>query len=116
MSGNLSKGTDKRLDEKLDHVLQEFLFTKGERHEIRLMFTACDLYQFEDFVDYELEHIQKMRRKSNGGTKSFDDRKVTQIYNVIRYAAYLRRDQSSEVLAEDPENWVPKDFRLWKDA
>ena len=89
MAGNLSTGADKRLDKKLDHVLEEFLLAKGEKHEIRLMFTANDLYQFQDFIDYELEDIQKLRRKSSGETKSFVDRKVTQVYNVIQYHKFL---------------------------
>ena len=114
MAGNLTPGADIRLDKKLDHVLEEFLLAKGEKHEIRQMFNECNVYQFDDFVDYELEHIQAMKRKQHNTMKGFDSRKVTQVYNVICYYNFLLSDPQNSDLAEDPENWVWKDFKLWK--
>ena len=53
MAANLTAGADQRLDTQLDHILEEFLLTKGGNHEIRQMFKECNVYQFEDFVDWE---------------------------------------------------------------
>ena len=71
MSTNLTAGADQRLDKKLDHVLEEFLLAKGGKHEIRQMFKECNVYLFDDFVDYELEHIEEMKRKQHNTMKRF---------------------------------------------
>ena len=52
-----------------------------------------------------------MRRKSHNTTKDFNNRKITQIYNVIRYYNYLQTTNIN--LANDPGNWVMADFRKW---
>ena len=48
-------------------------------------------------------------------TVGFVHWKRTQIYNVILYYKFLRSDPGTIVLAEDPENWVKEDFKLWID-
>ena len=54
-----------------------------------------------------------MKQKQHNTTKGFAKHKVTQVYNVIRYYYFL---QSNNIqLAEDPENWVKADFKLWRD-
>ena len=55
----------------------------GKDHEIRQMFKEENVYQFMDFVDYTVEQLEELRRKSGNTTKGFKKRKVTQIYNVI---------------------------------
>ena len=69
MASNLTAGADQRLDTQLDHVLAEFLSAKGGNYEIRQMFKECNVYQFEDFVKWELEHIKEMKRKQHTTTK-----------------------------------------------
>ena len=69
MASNLTANADPRLDKQLDHVLQEFLLAKGRNHEIRQMFKEGNIYQFEDFVGYEVEHLEDLRRKSYTTTK-----------------------------------------------
>ena len=108
MAANLTAGADQRLDTQLDHVLEELLLAKGGNHEIRQMFKECNVYQFEDFVEYEVEQIEEMKRKQHNATKTFDTQKVTQVYNMIRYYNFLQ--SNNIVLAEDPENWVKAVF------
>ena len=114
MSGNLTPGADPRLDKKLDHVLEEFVLAKGGNNDIRQTFKEEELTDFRDFVTYELEHIQDLRRKQGNTTKVLNKQKVTQVYNAIRYYNYLLTDPQDSDLAMDPENWLEKDFRLWK--
>ena len=109
MASNLTPGADSRLDKKLDHILQEFLLAVGKDHEIRQMFKEEELYQFMDFIDYTVEDLEEMKMKSHTSTKGFNKRKVTQIYNVIRYYSFL--GDSDPTLANDPENWSMPDFR-----
>ena len=61
---------DPRLDKQLDHVLEEFCLAVGVNHEIRQMFKENDLYQFEDFVNYDMKSLQEMKRKK-GNTVDF---------------------------------------------
>ena len=69
MASNLTANADPRLDKKLDHVLEEFLLAIGGNHEIRQMFKEENMYQFEDFVRYKVEHLEDLRRKSHTTTK-----------------------------------------------
>ena len=89
MASNLTAGADPRLDKQLDHVLGEFLLAKGGGHKIKQMFKEEEIYQFMNFVDYTVEDLEHLRRKSHNSTKGFNKRKVTQIYNVIRYFNFL---------------------------
>ena len=114
MSTNLTPGADPRLDKKLDHVLEEFVLAKGGNNAIRQTFKEEELTDFDDFVTYELEHIQDLRRKQGNTTKPLNKHRVTQVYNAIRYYHFLDSDPQSRLLAEDPENWKIVDFRLWK--
>ena len=111
MALNLTPGVDSRLDKKLDHILQEFLLAVGKDHEIRKMFQAENLFQFMNFIDYTVEDLEEMRMQSHTSTTGFNKRKVTQIYNVIRYYGFL--GDSDPGLADDPEKWSMKDFRKW---
>ena len=99
MAVNLTAGVDQHLDTQLDHVLQEYLLAKGGNQEVRQMFRDCNIYQFEDFVGYEVENLKDLRRKQHNTTKGFTKRKVTLIYNVIRYYNYLQ--STNIVLVED---------------
>ena len=63
MASILTANADPRLDKQLDHVLEEFLLARGGSHEIRLMFKECDLYQFDDFIMCDVEHLEEMKRK-----------------------------------------------------
>ena len=111
MASSLTPGADSRLNKKLDHVLQEFLLAVGKDHEIRQMFKEEDVFQFMNFIDYTVEDLEDMRRKSGSTTKAFNKRKVTLIYNVIIYYSFL--GDSDPTLADDPENWSMPDFRKW---
>ena len=55
---NLSNMANPRLDKQLDHVLEEFLLAIGANHEGRKMFKENDLYQFEDFVAYDMKSLE----------------------------------------------------------
>ena len=90
MASNLTPGADPRLDKQLDNVLKEFLLAKGGGHEIRQMFKEEEIYQFMNFVDYTVEDLEDLRRKSHNSMKGFNKQKVTQIYNVIRYYNFSR--------------------------
>ena len=111
MASNLTRNADSRLDKKLDHVLEEFLLAVGGGHEIRQMFKGEDIYQFANFVGYKVVDIEDLRRKVHNTMKGFNNRKVTLIYNVIRYYNYL--GSKDVALAEDPENWAMTDFKKW---
>ena len=110
MATNLTAGADQRLDTQLDNVLQEYLLAKGSNHEVRQMFKAENLYEFEYFVGYEVEDLEAMKRTQNNTTKVFSKRRVTMIYNVIRYYKFLQSDTTTKKLAKDPENWDKDDF------
>ena len=90
MASNSIPGADPRLDKQLDHVLKKFLLVKGGGHEIRQMFKEEEIYQFMNFVDYTVEDLEDLRRKSHNSMKGFNKQKVTQIYNVIRYYNFSR--------------------------
>ena len=89
MASNLTAGADPRLDKKFDYVLDKFLLAKGGNHEIRQMFKEENIYQFEDFVGYEVEDLEDLRQKFHDTQKGFAKRKVIQVYNVIRYYKFL---------------------------
>ena len=113
MVSNLTAGADPSLDKKLDHVIEEFLLAKGGNHKIRQRFKEENIYQFEDYIDYTVEDLELLRRKSHNIMKGFSKQKGTQIYNVIRYYKFLC--DADITLAEDPENWAMADFRKWID-
>ena len=89
MTTNLTTGADQRLDMQLDHVLQEYLLAKGGNHEVRQMFRAENLYEFEYFVGFEVEDLKAMKRPQNNTKKVFSKHRVTKIYNVIHYYKFL---------------------------
>ena len=63
------------------------------------------------FIDFTVEDLELMRRKSGSTTKAFNKRKVTLIYNVIRYYDFLA--DSDPNLQKDPKNWSMSDFEKW---
>ena len=85
MATNLTAGVDQRLDTQLDHILQEYLLVKRDNHEVRQMFKAENLYKFEYFVGFEVEDLEAMKRTQKNTKKAFNKRRVTMIYNRIRY-------------------------------
>ena len=89
MATNLTAGADQRLDMQLDNVLQEYLLAKRDNHKVRQMFKAENLYKFEYFVGFEVEDLEAMKRTQNNTTKVFNKRRITMIYNVIRYYKFL---------------------------
>ena len=62
---------DPRLDAKLEHLLTEYFLAIGNNHEIRKMFKENDLYQFEDFVNYDMKSLEEMKRKKGNTTSGF---------------------------------------------
>ena len=89
MVSNLTAGADQRLDTQLGHVLQEYFLARGGNHEVRKMFREENIYEFEGFVGYKVEHLEALKRTQNNTTKVFNKRKVTLIYNVICYYKFL---------------------------
>ena len=68
---------------------------------------------FEEFVNCGVNDIKEMKRKQGNATKSLKNLKVTMIYNTILYYYFLRSHDIG--LAEDPQQWSTKDYKLWRD-
>ena len=52
---------------------------------------------------------------TGGKILRFNDRKINLCNNVIVYYKFLRSDDTTKALANDPQNWVLDDFATWKD-
>ena len=79
------------------------------------MFKVENFYKFEDFVGYTVEDLEALKRTQNNITKVFNKRKVTLIYNMIRYYKFLQSDDTTKKQTKDPENWDKDDFDDWVD-
>ena len=102
-------------DTKLEHLLINYLSAIGVDHDIRQAFIYKDVLTFENFMDScDLENIKKFQQKdSTNVVQAFSNAKLKLISNVLLYYLFLM-DDSQEVLAENPVNWVKSDFRKWK--
>ena len=102
---------DSCLDAKMDHFLTHYFLAKGNGHEIQKMFSENDFYDLEEFTSCDEQSFVGMERKKGGGMTGFNDRKITLIHSVVLYYHFLRSDNTTKVLAKDPENWVVEDFK-----
>ena len=105
---------DSRLDAKLDHLLTEYFLSIGNNHEIRQMFKENNLYQFEEFIACDIQSLTEIKRKKHNTMVPFNHRKLTLIHDIVLYYKFLLSDTATRTLAEDPENWVREDYKLWK--
>jgi len=102
-------------DTKLEHVLSNYLSANGVNHDIRKAFIHEQIFTFEEFFCCcDVENIKTFQR-DNGTTlvQAFSNSKLKMIGNVLLYCLFLMND-SQEVLAQNPVNWVKGDFIKWK--
>ena len=80
------------------------------------MFTANDFYDFVELPSCDKQHFAEMERTTNNGKiLRFNDRKINLCYNVVLYHKFLRSDDTTKALANDPQNWDYDDFETWRD-
>ena len=93
-------------DAKLEHLLIHYFYATSPNDEIRLMFKENDFYQFKDFIGYE-QRLLDMRRQP------IFLKKIKMINDVLLYY-YFIRNNNNEVMVENPDQWVKRDFNIWK--
>ena len=106
---------DSHLAAKLEHLLNNYFLAKGNNHEIRLMFTEIDFYNFEEFISCDKQGLTEIQRKKNNVMVGFNNQKITLILNAILYCHFLGNETTTKSLAEDPIQLVRDDFKTWRD-
>ena len=48
-------------------------------------------------------------------TVGFNHRKLSLFHDVVLYYRFLQSETATRALADDPENWMREDFKLWRD-
>ena len=99
-------------DPKLEHLLNNWFHAKDGNHEIRLMFKENDIYQFKDFVRYDVQLLYGMRRQKHNVSTPFKRGNIKKISNVLLYYRFMRNEDNA--MAQDPVQWVRIDFKKWR--
>ena len=73
------------LDVKLEHFFTYYFLPKGPKHEIRLIFTKIDFYDFEEFISIDKQGLLEMRQKKGNTMATFNDQKIILIHDVVLY-------------------------------
>ena len=98
-------------DPKLEHLLKNYFHAEDDNHEIRLMFKENDIYQFKDFVRYDVQLLYGMRRQKHNVSIPFKRINIKKVSNVLLYYRLMRNEDNA--MAQDPVQWVWIDFRKW---
>ena len=102
-------------DTKLEHLLTNYLSTKGDKHDIWQVFIENDILTYDLLINScTLVIMNKMKqKKGKPHVDAFTDGKLKLVNNIVLYYNFLCQDDEY-TLAEDPIQWVKADFRKWK--
>ena len=75
------------------------------------MFKENDIYQFKDFVRYDVQLLYGMRRQKHNVSTPFKRGNIKMISNVLLYYCIMRNEDNA--MAQDPVQWVRIDFKKW---
>ena len=112
-TGSASATMTTQFDAKLKHVLTHYLNTTEADHHIRKACIHKQILTFDEFTDgCTVENIKTFQQDdgNNNLVQAFSSVKLTLITNVILYYDFLMND-NQEISAEDPVDWVKRDFR-----
>ena len=99
-------------DPKLKHLLKNWFHGNDGNHESCLMFKDNDIYQFKDFVKYDVQLLYGKKRQKHNISTPFKSINVKKISNVLLYYRFMRNEDNAMV--QDPVQWVMIDFKRWR--
>ena len=102
-------------DQKLEHLLNTYLYVKRDKDEILLTFVESGILPYDEFVDnHNLESLKELnRKKGNNSVVVFTDGELILVNNAFLYYNFLCQKRKVAT-ANDPNQWNKDDFRDWK--
>ena len=89
---------------KLEHLLNNYVYVKRDKHDIWQTFVENDILTYNEFVDSQTLESRK---------KMFTDGKLILAYNTLLYYNILCQDDEVQQ-RDDPTLWNKDVFRKWE--
>ena len=98
---------------KPEHLLIHYFLANGPNHKVRIIFNEDNLYNYDNFLEYDKQQLLGMRRQKYNVRTPFNSRKINLINDVLLYYQFMRNN-NNEVMVENPDQWV-REFKDWRD-